>query len=194
MKVMPSLLIRMKQFPDPADGSPLFGFLVDTDRCIGAGKCLTACRTENNVPERQVRTWVERYIHYKDGTIQVDTVPETGYSGSNLPIIDREEVERSYFVPKLCNQCARCTVQPGLPDARIDHFARGDRTRRSRALHWLRLLCTGLPLWNSFYESGHSKRGQVRLVLPPNHARRDTGVCRVLSDGGAGLWPTGRSE
>ena len=90
---------------EPGSSPPLFGFLVDTERCIGAGKCLSACREENNVPEGQVRTWVERYVHYKDGRIQVDTVPETGFSGSGLPIIDREEVERSYFVPKLCNQC-----------------------------------------------------------------------------------------
>ncbi len=81
--------------PAPPDGSPLFGFLVDTEKCIGAGKCLTACREENDVPEGRVRTWVERYIHYKDGTIQVDAVPETGYASANLPIIDRENVERS---------------------------------------------------------------------------------------------------
>ncbi len=85
-----------------SEQTPLFGFMVDTDKCIGAGKCLTACRVENNVPEGSARTWVERYIHLKDGTIQVDPLPETG---TDLPIVDPETVERSYFVPKLCNQC-----------------------------------------------------------------------------------------
>ena len=89
----------------PDEKTPLFGFMVDTDRCIGAGKCLTACRVENNVPEGYARTWVERYIHLKDGTVQVDTVPETGFADSEEPPIDPETVERSYFVPKLCNQC-----------------------------------------------------------------------------------------
>lgn len=84
----------------------LYGFLVDNDRCTGAGKCLTACRTENNVPVGASRTWVERYVHYLDGRVQVDLVPESGYHGSGLPEIDRTQVAKAYFVPKLCNQCA----------------------------------------------------------------------------------------
>lgn len=84
---------------------PLFGFLVDTEKCIGAGKCLLACRVENDVPEGYHRTWVERYVHFKNGTVQVDLVPETGYAGSGLPPVDAELVDRAYFVPKLCNHC-----------------------------------------------------------------------------------------
>jgi len=83
----------------------LYGFLVDTEKCIGAVKCLTACREENNVPEGYARTWVERFVHFKDGTVQVDLVPETGFSESDAPLIDMELVDRAYFVPKLCNQC-----------------------------------------------------------------------------------------
>ncbi|NQV23945.1 MAG: 4Fe-4S dicluster domain-containing protein [Rhodopirellula sp.] len=87
------------------DSQPLFGFLVDTSRCIGSGKCLTACRTENDVPEGYSRTWVERFIHFKDGTVQVDRVPETGYVASDQAAIDEDNIERAYFVPKLCNHC-----------------------------------------------------------------------------------------
>jgi hypothetical protein len=76
---------------------PLFGFLVDTQKCIGSGKCLTACRAENNVPEGYSRTWVERYIHFKDGSVRVDLVPETGYHDSQVPPVDPSTVER-YFV------------------------------------------------------------------------------------------------
>lgn len=85
---------------------PTFGFLVDSNKCIGAGKCMTACREENDVPEGYHRTWVERYIHFKDGTVRVDHVPETGYAGANVPPVDEDKVERAYFVPKLCNHCA----------------------------------------------------------------------------------------
>ena len=93
--------------PAPNSGrTVLYGFLVDNDRCTGAGKCLTACRTENKVPEGVSRTWVERYVHYIDGRVQVDLVPESGYHGSGLPEIDRAQVSKAYFVPKLCNQCA----------------------------------------------------------------------------------------
>ncbi|MEZ6125476.1 MAG: 4Fe-4S dicluster domain-containing protein [Planctomycetaceae bacterium] len=101
-------LLPMKPDGAGAGGSTeevMYGFLVDTERCIGAGKCLTACRTENNVPEGYARTWVERFVHYKDGRVEVDLVPETGYEGSGVPEIDPETVDRAYFVPKLCNQC-----------------------------------------------------------------------------------------
>jgi len=89
----------------PGNAKPVWGFLVDTTKCIGAGKCLTACRTENAVPEGQSRTWVERYVHYKDGRVEVDLVPETGYAASGETQPDPDDVLRAYFVPKLCNQC-----------------------------------------------------------------------------------------
>jgi Fe-S-cluster-containing dehydrogenase component len=85
-------------------GGPVFGFLVDVNRCVGTGKCLTACRAENRVPAKSVRTWVERYIHFKDGTLKIDLVPEVGYSEGKGGV-DPKLVEKSYFVPKLCNQC-----------------------------------------------------------------------------------------
>ena len=84
---------------------PMYGFLIDTSKCTGAGKCLTACRVENGVPDGQSRTWVERYVHFKDGRVEVDLVPETGYAGSGEPQPASEDVLRAYFVPKLCNQC-----------------------------------------------------------------------------------------
>ncbi|MCA9038212.1 MAG: 4Fe-4S dicluster domain-containing protein [Planctomycetaceae bacterium] len=83
----------------------LYGFIVDTEKCIGAGKCLTACRVENNVPEGYARTWVERFVHFKDGRVQVDLVPETGFEGSEIAAINPDDVDRAYFVPKLCNHC-----------------------------------------------------------------------------------------
>ncbi|MEZ6127143.1 MAG: 4Fe-4S dicluster domain-containing protein [Planctomycetaceae bacterium] len=89
----------------PEKPEALFGFLVDTEKCVGTGKCLTACRVENNVPEGYARTWVERFVHFKDGRVQVDLVPETGYANSDVPVINPELVERAYFAPKLCNQC-----------------------------------------------------------------------------------------
>jgi Fe-S-cluster-containing dehydrogenase component len=83
----------------------MYGFLIDTTKCTGAGKCLTACRVENSVPEGQARTWVERYVHFKDGRVEVDLVPEIGYAASGEAQPEAEDVLRAYFVPKLCNQC-----------------------------------------------------------------------------------------
>ena len=89
----------------PPAKKPMYGFLIDTMKCIGAGKCLTACRVENSVPEGQARTWVERYVHFKDGRVEVELVPEIGYAASGEPQPEAEDVLRAYFVPKLCNQC-----------------------------------------------------------------------------------------
>ena len=91
----------------PAAGAaaPVWGFLIDTTKCTGAGRCMSACREENDVPEGQVRTWVERYVHYADGRVEVDLVPETGASGGAMPQPEAGDVLRAYFVPKLCNQC-----------------------------------------------------------------------------------------
>lgn len=91
----------------PNPGQPaMFAFLVDAEKCVGSGKCLTACRDENDVPQGYHRTWVERYVHFKDGRVQVDLVPETGYHCAGLPATDPALVEKAYFVPKLCNHCA----------------------------------------------------------------------------------------
>ena len=36
---------------------------------------------------------MERFVHFKDGTVQVDLVPETGFSESDAPFIDMELVD-----------------------------------------------------------------------------------------------------
>jgi tetrathionate reductase subunit B len=83
----------------------VYGFLVDTTKCIGCGDCMLACKRENDVPDGQFRTWIERYVHYKDGTVQVDNNREEPFSFSNMPPLDAGLVEKAYFVPKLCNHC-----------------------------------------------------------------------------------------
>ena len=113
LTLLPGVTAGDDMLPLPAHGAdghtpaakPMYGFLIDTTKCTGAGKCLTACRVENRVPEGQSRTWVERYVHFKDGRVEVDLVPETGYAGSGETQPEAEDVLRAYFVPKLCNQC-----------------------------------------------------------------------------------------
>ncbi len=80
-----------------------FGYLIDPAKCIGCGHCMTACRTENHVPEGHWRTWVERYltVETENGTeTRIDSPGEGGY-----PEVKGEKVTKGFFLPKLCNHC-----------------------------------------------------------------------------------------
>jgi len=91
-------------------------FLVDTHKCVGCGFCVKACKIENEVPYDAgvTRTWVERYIVTRDGRTHVDS-PMGGRDGftdrrielgeGKFEEIRNEDIEKAFFVPKLCNQC-----------------------------------------------------------------------------------------
>lgn len=93
-------------------------FLVDTYKCIGCGFCVKACKLENEIPyEADVsRTWVERYVVTRDGRVFADTPKEArdGFTTSRVDLgmgryqdMKRENIDKAFFVPKLCNQCAK---------------------------------------------------------------------------------------
>jgi Fe-S-cluster-containing dehydrogenase component len=93
-------------------------FLVDTYKCIGCGFCVKACKLENGIPfEDDVsRTWVERYVLTKGGEVFADTPKEGRYGFTDPRIslgrerfqdIPPDRIEKAFFVPKLCNQCAK---------------------------------------------------------------------------------------
>jgi Fe-S-cluster-containing dehydrogenase component len=91
-------------------------FLVDTYKCVGCGMCVKACKLENEIPydANVTRTWVERYVETKDGHVYTDS-PKGARDGFTTTKIDEaadgfkdiknEDIEKAYFVPKLCNQC-----------------------------------------------------------------------------------------
>ncbi|MDT3700814.1 MAG: 4Fe-4S dicluster domain-containing protein [Thermincola sp.] len=85
-----------------------WGFVVDTEKCIGCGSCVKACKKENHVPEDHevYRTWVERYVETDRGEVQIDS-PK---GGQEFPPLGESDAKQ-FFVPKLCNQChnAPCT-------------------------------------------------------------------------------------
>lgn len=91
-------------------------FLVDTYKCVGCGLCVKACKQENEIPydANVTRTWVERYVLTKDGAIYADTPKgaRDGFTNSKIDLgqgkfkdIKKEDIDKAYFVPKLCNQC-----------------------------------------------------------------------------------------
>jgi tetrathionate reductase subunit B len=87
---------------------------LDVDRCIGCGLCVEACKAENAVPQGPTyfRTWIERYIITKPkpgsgetrGEVFVDS-PEGGIRGFPPSPIPKDQILKSFFVPKLCNLC-----------------------------------------------------------------------------------------
>lgn len=82
-----------------------WGMGISIDKCIGCGRCADACKRENDVPALPFyfRTWVERYIVYDGGEVIVDS-PNGGVDGFKRRTHDKKII-RSFFVPKLCNQC-----------------------------------------------------------------------------------------
>lgn len=102
---------------EAADGRKVrWVFLVDTYKCVGCGMCVKACKLENEVPYESsvTRTWVERYVVTKNGRVLADS-PKGARDGFTTEKIDRaadglkevkqENIDKAFFVPKLCNQC-----------------------------------------------------------------------------------------
>lgn len=88
--------------------------VIDASKCIGCGMCVEACKKENNVPlePRYFRTWVERYVITKAKSGSGDTRGETfvespngGINGFSPTQVPKEDILKSFFVPKLCNLC-----------------------------------------------------------------------------------------
>jgi Fe-S-cluster-containing dehydrogenase component len=95
-----------------------WAFLVDTTKCVGCGFCVKACKVENEVPydANVSRTWVERYIVRRDGTVVADSpgAARDGFTENVVRtdphepggiVVPEEEIAKTFFVPKLCNQC-----------------------------------------------------------------------------------------
>lgn len=83
-----------------------YGMGIEVDKCIGCGRCIEACKLENDVPREPffTRTWVERYVIRNDRTVVVESIG-ANQMAPPAPVEERD-ILRSFFVPKLCNQCA----------------------------------------------------------------------------------------
>ena len=92
-------------------GKKWYGIGIDINKCIGCGNCAKACKEENNVPKEPFffRNLVEQYTITIDKEIKVIS-PNGGIDGFKQTIPD-DEIYKTFFVPKMCNHCAKspCT-------------------------------------------------------------------------------------
>jgi len=96
---------------NPNGEGPWWGIGIDISKCIGCGLCAKSCKKENDVPKDPFyfRSWVEQYTVLNDESIKVVS-PNGGIDGfpGNE---DEENIFKTFFVPKMCNHCAKspCT-------------------------------------------------------------------------------------
>jgi len=108
--VRPFNVLLMASDPPPDEG-PWWGIGIDIHKCIGCGLCAKGCKVENKVPDEPFyfRTWVEQYTLLNNGDIIIES-PNGGIDGfkQSLP---EEDIFKTFFVPKMCNHCAKspCT-------------------------------------------------------------------------------------
>ncbi len=101
---------------EPANGNgPWYGIVIDIEKCIGCGRCANACKLENDVPEEPFffRSWVEQYTIKNDGSVHVES-PNGGIDGLEQSVPD-EDIFKSFFVPKMCNQCYKSPCEQVCP-------------------------------------------------------------------------------
>jgi len=101
---------------EPEDKSlPWYGVAIDIEKCIGCGSCAKACKNENDVPKEPFffRNWVEQYTVRNDGTVDIVS-PNGGIDGFEQRVPD-EDIFKSFFVPKMCNHCAKSPCEQVCP-------------------------------------------------------------------------------
>jgi len=96
---------------EPVGKGVWYGIAIDIEKCIGCGNCAKSCKIENDVPKDPFffRNWVEQYTITNDDEVLVSS-PNGGIDQFKQPVPE-DEIYKTFFVPKMCNHCAKspCT-------------------------------------------------------------------------------------
>lgn len=116
-----------EELPSGTDYNPekhRWNMAIDIEKCIGCGRCVEACKSENNVPKEPFyfRTWIERYLIKENGDVKIDS-PNGGMNG--FPDSDDQDSVKGFFVPKLCNHCDKSSCVQVCPVGATYHTRDG---------------------------------------------------------------------
>ena len=95
------------------------------------------------------RSWVEQYTIKNDGSIVVES-PNGGIDGFQQTVPDKD-IFKSFFVPKMCNHCAKSPCTQVCPVGATFETAEGIVLVDEKILHRLPVLRAGMSLWVPLY-------------------------------------------
>ena len=104
-----SMLANAQSSASDSNANVSYAMVVDVDKCIGCGKCVIACKTENDVPAELPisRTWIEGYSVETGVPFSKTEVQKIVMNTVENPFLDADwKFEEVFYVPKLCNQCS----------------------------------------------------------------------------------------
>ena len=169
-------------------GRSTYGMGVDIDKCIGCGRCVEACKTENDVPVEPYffRTWVERYTIMTNGEVTVECIS-----------IDARAAEQAR--PRNATSCARSSCPSSATTARTRPASRSARSAppsqpRTASCWWTRSTASAAATASRPARTGrassirdHEHGRQVHVLLSPHHQGPAAGLRRGLPDRRADL-------
>jgi Fe-S-cluster-containing dehydrogenase component len=108
LAIVPGISVLSALRANSAEGAS-YVMVVDVDKCIGCGRCVVACKTENDVPYEVPlsRTWIEGYSVETGIPFKETKVQKVVMNTSENPFLNTEwEYDKVFYVPKLCNHCS----------------------------------------------------------------------------------------
>jgi ferredoxin len=149
-------------------GDHYWGMGIDISKCIGCGRCVAACKTENKVPRDPFffRTWVERYRVLEDGETLVDS-PNGAIDSFENESIEKETASKTNRSKRTSSEASSfrssaiiATIRPAFRSAR-------SAPPSSRRMAW----CWWTPITASAAGTVFKRVPTVRVIFTPKRAR-----------------------
>ncbi len=162
-----------------------WGMLINIPKCIGCGNCVRACQTENDVPDGNFRTWVERY-HVTDTEM---TNARSDFARRRQGRFSGSPGGRGQVLlrPQNVQPLRRLALHAGVPGGRDVHQPGRRGAGGSDLLPGLRVLRAGLSVWLPLPASHQARGRQMHAVLSPHHQGADHRMLRGLPHGSAAV-------